>query len=275
MVLTATLALVIILVATNCVAAAKSDPTIRKALEDFYIATTGPATWTSRDGWLLSEDYCTWFGVSCDREGQVVKINLRANGLSIGIPDALFQIPTLQYIDLGENLLAGTIPEKICNLDNLKYLMLDGNYLEGAVPDCLCREEGDEKPASRLQYINVANNWLTSVPKCLRRLPEIREIRASCNRLEGVVRGPEDVGTDGDALEYFDVACNPFSTDDILNTCIFCGPDANGEYDMPSAIYRVSQDTDDACEEICQPAGGCPSVFDQGLCGELVREEEA
>lgn len=280
-----TLALATAFVAFNSASAAKTDPAVRKALEDFYIATTGPATWNARDNWIASEDYCTWFGVSCDAEGNVIKISLRGNGLSTAIPEAIFRIPTLQHVDLGENLLAGTIPNRVCELKGLRYLLLDRNYLEGAVPECLCGAAGGTGngdsdsgaaagAASSLLYLNVANNWLTSVPKCLRGLPKIREIRASCNRLQGVVRGQEDKGLEGEALEYYDVACNPFSTDDILNTCIWCGPDENGEYDMPKTIYRVSSDADEACEEICMPAPECPAVFDQGACGELVLEEE-
>lgn len=39
-------------------------PEFREALEALYTNTHGMG-WTNNDGWLKSDDYCTWYGVGC------------------------------------------------------------------------------------------------------------------------------------------------------------------------------------------------------------------
>jgi Leucine-rich repeat (LRR) protein len=63
----------------------------------------------------------------------VKSVSLRGNLIKQGIPAALFQIPTLEFVDLGENKLEGQIPD-VAALPNLKILKLDHNNLTGGIP---------------------------------------------------------------------------------------------------------------------------------------------
>ena len=58
---------------------------------------------------------------------------LRGNRIQQGIPAALFKIPTLEFVDLGDNKLEGHIPD-VAALANLKILKLDHNTLSGGIP---------------------------------------------------------------------------------------------------------------------------------------------
>jgi hypothetical protein len=41
----------------------------------FYYATGG-SNWTKNDGWLKDENYCSWYGVTCDLEDKVFELTL-------------------------------------------------------------------------------------------------------------------------------------------------------------------------------------------------------
>ena len=63
----------------------------------------------------------------------VKSVSLRGNLIKQSIPAALFKIPTLEFMDLGENKLEGQIPD-VAALANLKILKLDHNNLSGGIP---------------------------------------------------------------------------------------------------------------------------------------------
>ena len=50
----------------------------REVLVDFYEATNGVG-WKESTKWLSSSSHCSWFGVTCTRQGYVKEINLPAN----------------------------------------------------------------------------------------------------------------------------------------------------------------------------------------------------
>ena len=65
----------------------------------------------------------------------LVTLDLDSNlFLSGTIPSTLGDIPTLQSIYLGSNLLAGTIPSELAQLGNLTSLELQNNFLTGTIP---------------------------------------------------------------------------------------------------------------------------------------------
>lgn len=50
----------------------------RYTLATFYYATTANgASWKDASGWLLDNDECSWFGVTCQTSGQVMGLELR------------------------------------------------------------------------------------------------------------------------------------------------------------------------------------------------------
>jgi Leucine-rich repeat (LRR) protein len=65
----------------------------------------------------------------------LVTIDLDSNlFLSGTIPPSLGDIPSLQNILLGSNLLVGSIPTELAQLSNLTSLELQVNFLTGIIP---------------------------------------------------------------------------------------------------------------------------------------------
>jgi len=107
-------------------------------LRSFYIATGG-VSWTNRTGWLKSETFCSWFGVTCNDNGDITEINLSNNNLS----GHLAPSPTSYYYGLG-----------LDSLRHLKYFDLSRNSLSG---------EADILLAPVARSFNLSCNQFTSI----------------------------------------------------------------------------------------------------------------
>ena len=102
--------------------------------------------WKHKTNWLTNKPISEWFGVSCDRNGFITKIDLRSNYLHGEIPSAVGLLVTLQYLDLYNNNIQGTVPDSFQNLVNLRDLWLTNNpivndqtYVKSMVPHCRVR----------------------------------------------------------------------------------------------------------------------------------------
>ena len=77
----------------------------------------------------------TWFGISCNKAGRVIKLNLTHSSLKGTLHEFPFSsLPNLAYLDLYVNELFGTVPTGIKYLSNLKYLDLSSNNFSGKIP---------------------------------------------------------------------------------------------------------------------------------------------
>lgn len=114
-----------------------------EALKALYFATDGD-NWTTKTGWLVSYDPCTWFGIDCvptTIDGKiitnVVQIQLSENRLNGEIPPALQALSKLRVLNLGNqdssqpssnpgnlNQLTGEFPAWITTLNDLSFLGL-------------------------------------------------------------------------------------------------------------------------------------------------------
>jgi hypothetical protein len=57
--------------------------------------------WKNHSGWLSDSDYCSWFGVTCDRAGgHVIALTLTANGLDGRLPEEIGMLSQLQSLNL-------------------------------------------------------------------------------------------------------------------------------------------------------------------------------
>ena len=105
---------------TDCTAATISKAEC-DALVDLYNATGGAATWVSKANWLLGDNPCGWYGVTCSNAtgGSLTLLNLYNNKLSDAIPASIGNLTNLQTLNLYNNDLSGAIPTEISNLTNL------------------------------------------------------------------------------------------------------------------------------------------------------------
>ena len=173
----------------------------RDALIALYHATGG-ANWTRDGNWLTQEPLGSWQGVTTDRNGSVIELNLNRNRLSGYIPAGLESLPNLKILRMsGNNLegpipvglgnlfaltnleldnnLVGSIPVELGNLLNLTWLDLSGNDLSGPVPTELSHLTG-------LSVVALSGNGLTGpFPWWLNELDDLLIIHLAGNEFTG------------------------------------------------------------------------------------------
>jgi len=151
----------------NDVATIATNPDDVAAVKSLYKSTNGP-NWRVQTGWMKGdpcsspETGSTWYGITCstiNNERRIVEIelegynldgtiptdfrklselrtlNLRDNKLNGMLQHAVFQIHTLQYIDLSINSITGPLPTKL-SMPNLTQLLLQMNHLTGSIYYC-------------------------------------------------------------------------------------------------------------------------------------------
>ena len=109
-----------------CNLSAVVDKAACSALESFYFGTSG-YDWNNQSEWLVNQDPCKWFGITCNNE-QVTQIELPGNNLSGSIPEGLGQLGQLDTLDLSFNQLRGAVPFSIAQIgSNASFCSLAQN----------------------------------------------------------------------------------------------------------------------------------------------------
>jgi hypothetical protein len=163
--------------------------------------------WFQDDG---NDVYCSFEGVACDENQEVVKLALVGMQLAGTLPSDLQSLPQLGRLVLGNNAIGGRLPISLppnlfhLNLqdnfftgvipeyasDKLKNLVLSNNLLEGSIPPSLCN-------ASHLQTLVVSNNvGITgTLPACFEDSTELQNLQIRDTSLieliPGMLCGPE------------------------------------------------------------------------------------
>ena len=159
--------------------------TDRSALEALYAATDG-ANWTDGTNWLTDAPLGEWYGVTTDDAGRVTGLDLRENGLTGPIPDALGSLANLEYLSLSRNGLTGPIPDALGSLTKLVVLSFWHNGLIGSVPSWL-------GGLTSLEHLSLSHNGLTGpIPDAIGRLTDLELLSFSINDLTGPI--PDALG---------------------------------------------------------------------------------
>ena len=157
----------------------------RDALEALYQDTDGD-NWTNNRNWLSNASLDSWHGVTTDRNGRVIELDLSENELNGTIPSELGSLSNLGVLRLSENQLRGTIPPELGNLTNLEVLNLFENRLSGTIPS----ELGNLSNLGALALFN--NNLRGTIPSDLARLNNLRWLLLWSNQLDGSI--PPELG---------------------------------------------------------------------------------
>ncbi|KAM3688508.1 hypothetical protein ACJW31_10G155700 [Castanea mollissima] len=125
---------------------------------------------------------CTWFGISCNPVGSVIKINLTHSSLKGSLHEFSFSsFMNLEYVDLSKNSLFGTIPPQISNLSNLIYLNLSMNQFSGKITP----EIG---LLTNLKVLRLGMNKLDgSIPQEIGQLRSLNVLDLQSNYLDGPI----------------------------------------------------------------------------------------
>jgi len=169
----------------------------RAALVAFYEATDGP-NWINSENWLTDRPLREWYGVSADRSGRVVRLNLRgrrdpesrrniSHGLNGRIPAELGNLGNLEWLDLERNELTGPIPPELGNLTSLENLNLSFNRLSGGIPSAI-------GSLTNLENLNLSINRLSGrIPSEVGGLSELTSLWITQNELGGSI--PPELGS--------------------------------------------------------------------------------
>ncbi|CAH1413897.1 unnamed protein product [Lactuca virosa] len=131
---------------------------------------------------------CTsWFGVVCNADGSIQKLNLNSSGLKGTLHQFSFSLlHNLTHFDLSLNNLFGPIPPEIQLLSKLVYLDFTENKFSGVIPP----EIGTLHQLSIL-YLN-SNNISGSIPSSLGDLTSLIVLCLHQNQLSGPI--PIEIG---------------------------------------------------------------------------------
>ena len=193
-------------------AAPTATPTVASdvaPLAALHEAANG-ANWKNNDNWLSDRPIGEWRGVTTDRNGRVIELDLSenqltgsipaelgslsnltllylwGNSLSGEIPPEIGSLANLEFLDLADNQLTGSTPAELGSLSNLTLLYLWGNSLSGGIPP----EIGS---LTNLEFLDLADNQLTgSIPAELGSLSYLAQLYVWGNSLSGGI--PPELG---------------------------------------------------------------------------------
>uniref|UniRef100_A0A2N9J105 non-specific serine/threonine protein kinase n=1 Tax=Fagus sylvatica TaxID=28930 RepID=A0A2N9J105_FAGSY len=148
-------------------------------------------SWTLPKNATNSSIPCSWFGISCNKAGSVIRLNLTNSGLKGTFHEFPFSsLPNLASVDFAKNELFGTVLTETSHLSTLIYLDLSSNKLSGEIPP---------------QIDN--NNLRGPIPKTLRDCTSLTRVRLQQNQLSGNIS--EDFGVYSN-LDFMDLSYNRF-----------------------------------------------------------------
>lgn len=185
------------------------------ALIKLFVKTNGHY-WHNKTGWAdaANNDNCDpcngWYGITCDSNNRVIKLNLQRNNLAGELPPEIGNIIHLRILNLGDNQLNGTMPSSLGNLDGLEYLYLFYNEFSGSIPvefgnlmalrglNLEGNQLSESIPSSlgnleALEWLYLGRNQLTgNIPIELGNLPNIYDLQLFQNQLTGPI--PDELG---------------------------------------------------------------------------------
>ncbi|KAF7144148.1 hypothetical protein RHSIM_Rhsim05G0220900 [Rhododendron simsii] len=181
--------------------------------------------------WTGTDDCCQWNGVTCNRFGRVIGLDLNTDSISGGLNDSssLFGLKFLEKLDLANNSFnfaeipsnKGTATLGVLNLRNnsltgnimgafpegctLRTLELNGNKLEGEIPNSLAN-------CANAEVLNFgANNINGNFPCFLVNLSELCILVLRSNKFHGNIGCPGIHNYLWPKLQIIDLALNNFN----------------------------------------------------------------
>jgi len=123
---------------------------------------------------------CKWYGITCNTDGSVTRIEIADQ---FRAPDKLklnfSSLPNLVHLELSFNNLYGSIPLEIGTLSKLAYLDLSYNNLTGKLPLSLAN-------LTHLVSFSISNNLIIGpIPSSLWLLTNLTSLDMSFNQING------------------------------------------------------------------------------------------
>ncbi|KAF7134578.1 hypothetical protein RHSIM_Rhsim08G0088900 [Rhododendron simsii] len=160
--------------------------------------------------WNASTSYCTWSGVTCDRNRHVTALDISGYNLSGTLSSGVGHLRYLLNLTAAANQLSGPIPPEISLISSLRYLNLSNNVL-----DLYNNNMTGDLPVSvtlmpRLRHLHLGGNYFNgTIPAEYGRFPTLEYLALSGNALIGVV--PPELGNISTLQQLYIGYYNTFS----------------------------------------------------------------
>jgi Leucine-rich repeat (LRR) protein len=193
-----------------------ASPSQNEILEQLYDATNGDK-WSLNNDWKSTDaNVCTWYGIYCNDQGDVTRIELDRNNLSGSIPPDFWKLTKLTSVNMRSNLLVDASFDGLATDDpendpraplelvilsenqlksiqglghareTLEYVNLNKNQIDQTLPD-------DVFDLTNLKTLYLAFNQLTGpLPTMIGKLTKLTEFYAFRNHLTGQL--PSELG---------------------------------------------------------------------------------
>ncbi|KAL7150322.1 hypothetical protein ABFS83_05G104200 [Erythranthe nasuta] len=120
------------------------------------------------------------------------------------IPDSLWNLTSLSYLDLSDNNLKQEIPSALGNMTSLSYIDFSSNKFEGSIPHTLGNMVS-------LTYLDLSSNNLEGgFPKSNGNLKQLVRLRLNDNKLEGDLTYMNNFLSNSTKLEFLELSRNKF-----------------------------------------------------------------
>ncbi|CAN6278039.1 unnamed protein product [Urochloa humidicola] len=151
-----------------------------------------------------NHSYCSWAGVGCNHNGQVIKLSLQNFSIIHPIPTSICSLKNLSYLDLSYNNLTDQFPTALYGCSALYYLDLSNNLFSGALPTDI------DKLSSEMEHLNLSTNGFTgSVPSAIASFQKLKSLVLDTNSFNGTY--PASAISGLSELETLTLAINPFA----------------------------------------------------------------
>jgi hypothetical protein len=175
-------------------------------LNTMFYALNGSA-WKLRDDWASAVDFCgdsAWYGVECNADLIVTRLNLTDNDLMGSIPSEIKGLSGLgkflcckntwlvanacftESLDMANNRITGTLPASIGDMESLQRLDYSNNFINDTLPATI----GNLEALTTLKL--STNGHSGTMPTEIGRLRNLLEIDMGSNKFSGVI--PTEIG---------------------------------------------------------------------------------
>lgn len=111
------------------VCAESDDAEQCEALSDIFGSTNGYA-WKNSSNWMNGDTFCSWDGVQCNNQSDVVQLAFSYKNLSGPLLPSISKLKHLTVMSLAGNNITH-LPEEVTQLQNLQEIWLENSPLDG------------------------------------------------------------------------------------------------------------------------------------------------
>lgn len=247
----------------------------RDVLKELYFATEG-SQWAHNDNWDTHLSICEWYGVTCNANGLVQKLDLRGNNLVGPLSPRIWHLTEMEELDLANNDIGIQSFDQIGDAPLLHTLKLSNNNVDSLAGigmatalrnfHCTsCEIHGDFPDEffllTGLESLFLNYNFLTGPVTRFAELQDLTEIYLYGNRLTGEL--PPYFGSR--FVEVISVGRNllsgpiPITYNGFYRLRVF-----SAEYEEPD--YEVPPDGQIVDPNVAGLAGDLPAF---SACGQL------